>query len=216
MSRNGNHGQRSGNRLLVGYPCRRGENPVVPDDSGVPQVRMARIGEGRPGRCLRSRFRDLGCNDSASQRLHYRLWLPGNHRQISSRRPIRTLASLLPILQGARVEGEAARGLRAAGHGPQNFSPPFCRSFPLIGAQSFHDALPAESCLKEKPPSARNRHERTCRPKSKIRPRIARNSFGWTILRNNPFVINGVEQMIEGQAAQRKALNPKRGMGGWE
>jgi hypothetical protein len=36
------------------------------------------------------------------------------------------------------------------------------------------------------------------------------NSSGWTILRNNPFVINGPEQMIEDQTAQRKTFNPKR------
>jgi hypothetical protein len=42
---------------------------------------------------------------------------------------------------------------------------------------------------------------------------IDHNSFGRGILRNSPFVINGLEKMIGDQTAERTALNPKRGMG---
>ncbi len=45
---------------------------------------------------------------------------------------------------------------------------------------------------------------------------IARNSFKWTILRDNPFAINWLEQMIEDQTAEEKALNPKKRGGGTE
>ena len=45
------------------------------------------------------RVLDLRFDASASQRLHHRLRMSGNHREINSRRPIRTAASLLPILK---------------------------------------------------------------------------------------------------------------------
>jgi hypothetical protein len=44
--------------------------------------------------------------------------------------------------------------------------------------------------------------------------KIWSKSFGWMTLRNNSCVISGLEQMIAAQADQRKALNPKRGVGG--
>jgi len=40
------------------------------------------------------------------------------------------------------------------------------------------------------------------------------NLFDWMTLRNNTFVLDGLEEMVKDQGAERKALNPKRGVGG--
>jgi hypothetical protein len=97
--------------------------------------------------------------------------------------------------------------------GPESLSPASLSPKSLSPASLSPASLSPKS-LSPKSLSPESLSPKSLNPESLSPKSPAHNSFGWTILRNKPFVFIGIEPEIGDQEAENKPLNPKRDRGG--